>query len=123
MARLPVLHKRRSKTQKARVLTRRAVKVVTAVKVATIGGRAAKKGAKAYGTVKGAKVVGRPVVKVAAIPVTVAGGVVVWRKRKSGSASDSSAPVEEGRPLGPVANASTVSPPADAAVQTAGSDS
>jgi hypothetical protein len=123
MARLPVLHKRRSKTQKALDLTKRAAKVVTMVKVAAVGGRAAKKGAKAYGAVKGAKVVGRPVVKVAAIPVTVAGGVVVWRKLKSNGSPDDSAPAEAGRPLGPVANASTVSPPADAAVQTAGSDS
>jgi hypothetical protein len=123
MARLPVLHKRRSKTQQALDMTKRAAKVVTAVKVASVGGRAAKKGAKAYGAFKGAKLVGRPVVKVAAIPVTVAGGVVVWRKLKSSSASDSSsAPAETGRPRGPVANANSVSPPADA-VQTAGSDS
>ena len=86
MARLPVLHKRRSKTQQALDLTKRAAKVVTTVKVASVGGRAAKKGAKAYGAFKGAKVVGRPVVKVAAIPVTVAGGVVVWRKLKSSGA-------------------------------------
>ena len=124
MARLPVLHKRRSKTQQALDLTKRAAKVVTTVKVASVGGRAAKKGAKAYGAFKGAKVVGRPVVKVAAIPVTVAGGVVVWRKLKSSGASDSAAPaLAAGRPLGPVANANSVSPPADAAVQTAGSDS
>jgi len=123
MARLPVLHKRRSKTQKALDLTKRAAKVVTVVKVAGVGGRAAKKGAKAYGAVKGAKVVGRPVVKVAAIPVTVAGGVVVWRKLKSTGSPDAGAPAEAGRPLGPVANANSVSPPADAAVQTAGSDS
>jgi hypothetical protein len=122
MARLPVLHKRRSKTQQALDLTKRAAKVVTAVKVAAVGGRAAKKGAKAYGAFKGAKLVGRPVVKVAAIPVTVAGGVVVWRKLKSSGASDS-APAEAGRPLGPVANANSVSPPSDAAVRTAGSDS
>ncbi len=122
MARLPVLHKRRSKGQQALDLTKRAAKVVTAVKVASVGGRAAKRGAKAYGAVKGAKVVGRPVVKVAAIPVTVAGGVVVWRKLKSSGGSDS-APAEAGRPLGPVANANSVSPPADAAVRTAGSDS
>jgi hypothetical protein len=117
MARLPVLHKRRSKKQQALDLTKRAAKVWMAVKVSAAGGRAAKKGAKAYGAVKGAKVVGRPVVKVAAIPVTVAGGVVVWRKLKSSSSNG-----EAGRPLGPVATADTVSPPADAAVQTAGSD-
>lgn len=123
MARLPVLHKRRTKTQKALDATKRAAKVVTVVKLTSVGGRAAKKGAKAYGAVKGAKVVGRPVVKVAAIPVTVAGGVVVWRKLKSNGASDSATPAEAGRPLGPVANANSVSPPADAAVRTAGSDS
>ena len=123
MARLPVLHKRRTKPQQALDLTKRAVKVVTVVKVAAVGGRAAKKGAKAYGAVKGAKVVGRPVVKVAAIPVTVAGGVVVWRKLKSSGTSDRAAPAEAGRPLGPVANANSVSPPADSAVRTAGSDS
>jgi hypothetical protein len=123
MARLPVLHKRRSKTQKALDLTKRAAKVVTVVKVAAVGGRAAKKGAKAYGAVKGAKVIGRPVVKVAAIPVTVAGGVVVWRKLKSSSSSESSAPADTGRPLGPVANANSVSPPADAAVSTASNES
>ena len=117
MARLPVLHKRRSKKQLALDLTKRAAMVCMAVKVSAAGGRAAKKGAKAYGAVKGAKVVGRPVVKVAAIPVTVAGGVVVWRKLKSSSSNG-----EAGRPLGPVASADTVSPPADAAVQTAGSD-
>jgi hypothetical protein len=124
MARLPVLHKRRSKKQKALDVTKRAAKVVTVVKLTAAGGRAAKRGAKAYGAVKGAKVVGRPVVKVAAIPVTVAGGVVVWRKLKSSSdTSDSAAPAEAGRPLGPVANANSVSPPADAAVRTGGSES
>jgi hypothetical protein len=124
MARLPVLHKRRTKTQKALDMTKRAAKVVTVVKVAAVGGRTAKKGAKAYGAVKGAKVVGRPVVKVAAIPVTVAGGVVVWRKLKSNGATDSGATAEAGRPFsGPVANANAASSPADAAVPTAGSDS
>jgi hypothetical protein len=122
MARLPVLHKRRSKTQRALDLTRRAAKVGMVIKAAAVGGRAAKKGAKAYGAVKGAKVVGRPVVKVAAIPVTVAGGVVVWRKLKRSGSSDSGAPAEAGRPLGPVANANSVSPPADAAVQAAANE-
>ena len=117
MARLPVLHKRRSKTQKALDLTKRAAKVCGGGEGLRRGGRAAKKGAKAYGAVKGAKVVGRPVVKVAAIPVIVAGGVVVWRKLKSSSAPDTSAPAEAGRPLGPVANANSVSPPTDAAVR------
>ena len=122
MARLPVL-RRRKKPNPAQVAIARVAAALTAAKLSVAGLRAAKKGAKAYGTVTGAKVVGRPGVKVAAIPVTVAGGVVVWRKLKSNGASDSSAAAETGRPLGPVANANSVSPPADAAVSTAGSDS
>jgi hypothetical protein len=98
-------------------MTKRAAKVWTAVKVSRAGARAAKKGAKAYGTVKGAKVVGRPVLKVAAVPVAVAGGVVVWRKVQSSSSNGASA--DAGRPVGPVASAATVSPPSDAAAQAA----
>ena len=112
MARLPVLHKRQpSKTQQALDLTKRVGKVWVAAKLSVKGIRHARRGAKAVGT---AKSVGRKV----AIPVVVAGsGVIVWRKLKNGSSSD-----EASRPLGPVATAETVSPPADAAVQTAGSE-
>jgi hypothetical protein len=117
MARLPVLKKRRSRKQRALDMTKRAAKVWTAVKLSIAGARAAKKGAKAYGAVKGAKVVGRPVLKVAAVPVAVAGGVVVWRKVQSGSSNGASA--DAGRPMGPVATAATVSPPSDAAAQAA----
>jgi hypothetical protein len=118
MARLPVLHKRPSKTQQALDLTKRAAKVWTAAKLSMAGMRAARKGAKAVGT---AKSVTRPAIKVA-VPVVVAGGgVIVWRKLKSGSSGDGASD-DVGRPLGPVATAETVSPPADAAVQTAGSE-
>jgi hypothetical protein len=120
MARLPVLHKRRSKTQRALDVTKRAAKVWTAIKVSSAGARAARRGAKAYGAVKGAKVVGRPVLKVAAVPVTVAGGVVVWRKLKRSDSAETAA--DAGRPLGPVATAETVSPPADAAAETAANE-
>ena len=119
MARLPVLNKRRSRKQRALDLAKSAAKVWTVVKVSSVGARAAKKGAKAYDAAKGAKVVGRPVVKVAAIPVAVGGGVVVWRRLKKGSPTASSEP---SRPMGPVASATSVSPPADAAVQAARSD-
>jgi hypothetical protein len=64
------------------------------------------------------KVAGRPLVKAAAVPAAVAGGVVVWRKAHNGSASNG-ASADAGRPLGPVASAETVSPPADAAAETA----
>jgi hypothetical protein len=119
MARLPVLKRRRSKRQRALDLAKRAAKVWTAVKVSTFGARAAKKGAKAYGAAKTAKVAGRPLIKVAAVPVAVAGGVVVWRKAQNGSASNGASAE---RPLGPVATAETVSPPADAAAETASSE-
>jgi hypothetical protein len=121
MARLPVLQRRRSRAQRALDLAKRPAKLWVAVKVSVAGARAAKKGAKAYGAVKGAKVVGRPVLKVAAVPVAVGGGVVVWRKVRSGSDSNG-ASAGSSRPLGPVASAETVSPPADAAVETAGSE-
>jgi hypothetical protein len=118
MARLPV-PRRRKKPNPAQAAIARVAAAFTAAKLSIAGVRAAKKGAKAYGAVKGAKVVGRPVVKVAAIPVTVAGGVVVWRKLKSSSSASDS---DVGRPLGPVASAETVSPPADAAVGAAGNE-
>jgi hypothetical protein len=121
MARLPVLHRRRpSKRQRALDLAKRTAKVWTAVKVSAVGARAAKKGAKAYGAAKATKVAGRPLLKVAAVPVAVAGGVVVWRKVQSGSSNGASA--DAGRPMGPVASAESVSPPSDAAAQTARSD-
>jgi hypothetical protein len=123
MARLPVLKKRRSRKQRALDLAKSTAKVWTVVKVSTVGARAAKKGAQAYGAAKGAKVVGRPVVKVAAIPVAVGGGVVVWRRLKKGSPAPSSTESSEpSRSVGPVASAKTVSPPADAAVGTADSN-
>ena len=117
MARLPVLHRRRSKTQQALDLTKRVAKVWIVVKVSSAGARAAETGAKAYGAVKGAQIVGRPVLQVAAVPVVVAGGVVVWRKVQSGSNNGASADAD--RPVGPVATAASVSPPSDAAAHTA----
>ena len=90
------------------------------MKVSTFGARAAKKGAKAYGAAKAAKVAGRPLIKVAAVPVAVAGGVVVWRKVQSGSSNGASA--DAGRSMGPVASAESVSPPSDAAAEAARSN-
>ena len=120
MARLPVLQRRRSKRQRALDQAKRAAKVWTAVKVSTFGARAAKKGAKAYGAAKAAKVAGRPLIKVAAVPVAVAGGVVVWRKVQNGSSNGASA--DAGRSMGPVAHAESVSPPPDAAAEAARSN-
>ena len=89
-------------------MAKSAATVWTAVKVTSRGARHARKGAKVYGAAKGAKVGGRPVVKILAIPVAVAGGVVIFRKVRGGGDDDA----DTGRPLGPVASADTVSPPA-----------
>jgi hypothetical protein len=118
MARLPV-PRRRKQPNKAHLAIARVVGAWATVKLSVKGIRAARKGHKA---VKSGKAAGRPVVKAVAIPVTVAGGVIVWRKLKNGSSS-SAEPADAGRPLGPVASAETVSPPADAAIHTAGTDS
>ena len=120
MARLPVLKKRRSRKQRALDLAKRPAKLWIAVKASVAGARAAKKGAKAYGAAKAAKVAGRPLIKVAAVPVAVAGGVVVWRKVQSGSSNGASA--DAGRSMGPVASAESVSPPSDAAAEAARSN-
>jgi hypothetical protein len=111
MARLPVLHKRpRSKGQRALDLAKGAATVWTTVKASSAGARAAKRGAKAYGAAKGAKVAGRPLVKILAVPAAVVGGIAVFRKARRGDDGEPDA----GRPLGPVASADTVSPPAAA---------
>jgi hypothetical protein len=111
MARLPVLHKRpRSKGQRALDLAKGAATVWTTVKASSAGARAAKRGAKAYGAAKGAKVAGRPMVKILAVPAAVVGGIAVFRKARRGGGDQADA----GRPLGPVASADTVSPPASA---------
>jgi hypothetical protein len=112
MARVPVLQKRRrSKRQRALDLAKGTATVWTTVKASSASARAAKKGAKAYGAAKGAKVAGRSIVKVLAVPAAVAGGVVVWRKARRGTDADQT---DFDRPLGPVASADTVSPPASA---------
>jgi hypothetical protein len=109
MARLPVLHKRRrSKRQRALDMAKGTAVVWTTVKASGASARAAKRGAKAYGAAKGAKVAGRPVLKIIAIPAAVAGGFVVLRRVRGGSDEEP----DTGRPLGPVASADTVSPPA-----------
>jgi hypothetical protein len=111
MARLPVLHKRpRSKGQRALEMAKGAATVWTTVKLSSAGARAAKGGAKAFGAAKGARVRGHRMVKVLAVPVAVVGGVVVFRKVRGGGDDEP----EAGRPLGPVASADTVSPPASA---------
>jgi gamma-glutamylcysteine synthetase len=108
MALLPVLHRRRSKTQRALDLAKDAAKVWTAVRVSSAGARVARQGAKVAGR--------RPRLRMLAVPVAVAGAVVVWRMAHKG---DEGREPDFDRPLGPVAHAETVSPPADAAAEAA----
>jgi hypothetical protein len=95
MPQLPVLKRRRSRTQRAL-------------------DRAKGLGPEALDKAKSAKVAGRPALKVAAVPVAVAGGAVVWRKAHKGSNGDAA---DADRPLGPVASADSVSPPAATAAE------
>jgi hypothetical protein len=112
MARLPVLRRRRSKAEQALDLLQKAAKTYTSMKVAKAGPKAARAAAKGYAGVKagkaGARATGKAV-RLAAIPAAVAGGVAVWRKRRHSHVEPSQ---DFDRPLGPVATAGTVSPPA-----------
>ncbi len=115
MARLNPLRRRRSRSEQALDALKTVAQVWTSVQVGSAAARAAKGGAKAYGTAKTAKVAGRPVLKVLAIPAAVGGGVLVWRKFSSTSSSSPAADAQpsaaESRPLGPVATPEAVSPP------------
>ena len=104
MASLPILHRRR-RSNRAFETVETIAKAWTALNLASAGSKAAKKGVKVYGAAKGAKVVGRPVAKLAVVPVAVGGGLLVWRKVRSGSSDQPATSVT------PAAHASTVSPP------------
>jgi hypothetical protein len=126
MARLPTLRRRRSRTDQALDLVKNAARVWTILKLGSTASRAAKGGAKAYGTAKTAKVAGRPVLKMLAVPAAALAGFALWRKLSSSSSSSSSADdatgFEQERPLGPVATPEAVSPPAPEAASGAQTD-
>jgi hypothetical protein len=113
MARLPVLRRRRSKAEQALDFVQKAAKTYTSLKLAKAGPKAARVAAKGYAGAKTAKVgarATRKAVKFAVIPAAAAaGGAAVWRKRRN---RDAEASQDFDRPLGPVAAAGTVSPPA-----------
>jgi hypothetical protein len=117
MARLLVLRKRRSKREQALdALAKRWAKAYVAAKMAPHAARAAAAGAKAHAYARWSSSPKRPKARFLVIPVAVAGGAVVMRKVRS-SANGNEADFD--RPLGPVATADTVSPPADAAAEAA----
>jgi hypothetical protein len=118
MARLPVLRKRQlsKREQVLDDMAKRYAKAVVAVKHAPAGAKLAASGAKTYTTTRWSTSPKRSKARFLVIPVVVASGVVVMRKvRSNGKSSEG----ETERPLGPVATADTVSPPADAAAAAA----
>jgi hypothetical protein len=117
MARLLVLRKRRSKREQAAdELAKRWAQAYTAAKMAPHATRAAVVGATTYGTTRWSTAPKRSKARLLVIPVAVAGGAVVMRKVRS---RDNGHEADFDRPLGPVATADTVSPPADAAAEAA----
>jgi hypothetical protein len=95
MVRIPLLRRRRSRTDQVLDLLKGAAKTWTSIKVGSAAARAAKGGAKAYGAAKTAKVAGRPALGVLAVPaVGAAGGVLLWRKLASSSSSNGATPAD-----------------------------
>jgi hypothetical protein len=108
MARLPIPRKQPPPSKPAQVM-RRVATAWAALKLAVAGARAARRSAKKVGAAKDATKANKSKAALLAIPAAVAGGVIVWRKTRSG---DSNGHREDfDRPLGPVATADTVSPP------------
>ena len=111
-------------------LSRRYTKAVVIVKTSPHAARTAAVGAKHYANQRWSTSPKRSKARRLVIPAVVASGVVVMRQVRS-SKNGSEGDID--RPLGPVASADTVSPPADAAAaaaqseaaqsETAGSDS
>ena len=97
-------------------MAKRYAMAVVAVKHAPASAKLAASGAKTYATTRWSTSPKRSRARFFVIPVVLVSGVVVMRKvRKNGN----SAEAEAERPLGPVASADTVSPPADAAAAAA----
>jgi hypothetical protein len=121
MARLPVLRKRRSRREQTLDdLSKRWAKAWTVAKTSPAATRVAISGATTYAASRWSTSRRRSKTRLLVIPVAVAGGVVVMRKLRS---SDDGHEAEIDRPLGPVASADTVSPPADAAAEAAKAES
>jgi hypothetical protein len=119
MARLPVLRKPppSKREQALDNLSRRYTKTVVIVKTSPAAARTAAIGAKHYATTRWSTSPKRSKARLLVIPVVVVGGVVVLRKLRS--SGDNGQEADFDRPLGPVASADTVSPPADAAAAAA----
>jgi hypothetical protein len=120
MARLLVLRKKqRTKREQAMdELARRYAHAMVIAKTSPHAARMAAVGAKTYATHRWSTAPKRSKARLLVIPVAVVGGVVVARKVRNNGSSNGHNP-DFDRPLGPVATADTVSPPADAAAEAA----
>jgi hypothetical protein len=97
----------RRRQSKPAKLAKGAAKAWTAMKLGSIAGRAARKAAKAYGSLKVTKFVAKRGGKVLLIPLAAGGGLAAWRKLRSGPEE----PAPFGSSYGPAATPQTVSPP------------
>ncbi len=99
-------------------MARRYTHAVVAAKTSPHAARMAAVGAKTYAARRWSTAPKRSKARLFVIPVAVVGGVVVARKVRSNGSSNGHNP-DFDRPLGPVATADTVSPPADVAAEAA----
>ncbi|MEA2271042.1 MAG: hypothetical protein QOD55_1884 [Solirubrobacteraceae bacterium] len=99
---------RRRQSKPAKV-AKGAAKVWTTMKIGSIAGRTAKKGAKAYGSWKVAKVVARGGKKLLIVPLAAGGGLAAWKRLRAQRADGPATPY--GSSVGPAAPSQSVTPP------------
>jgi hypothetical protein len=120
MARLLVIRKKQ-RSRREQIMddfAKRYAQALVVAKTSPHAARMAAVGAKTYASARWSSAPKRSKARFLVIPVAVAGGVVVARKVRSNGSSNGHDP-DFDRPLGPVATADTVSPPADAAAEAA----
>jgi hypothetical protein len=118
MARLLVIRKKRTRREQIMDdFAKRYAQALVVAKTSPHAARMAAVGAKTYATTRWSTSPKRSKARMLVIPVAVVGGVVVARKVRNGSSNGHDPDFD--RPLGPVATADTVSPPADAAAEAA----
>ena len=79
------------------------------MKIGSTAAKTAKKGVKVWGSYKVVKFVRKGGAKLLLIPLAAGGGLVAWKKVRSGSEEEPATPY--GSSVGPVATPATVTPP------------
>jgi hypothetical protein len=102
MTAIALPHLRKRKRSKPAQAAAKIAKVWTAVKVASMAARTARKSAKGYGKVKGRA-------KFLVVPIAAGGGIVALKKFRSSGDDEPATPYGSG--VGPAAEPSTVTPP------------